>query len=100
MRKTLSLPALALLASLTACEHPTPLPPPPAAPPELLQPLAPEPPVPLTSDEAATARYIRDLRDFACSARARFNGLAAWVTNGAFADPNAGRCRVAPQPQR
>lgn len=94
-----SLSALILAASLTACAGKQAARPAPTKPPaELVAPLPAEPALGVGNSSATVARYIADLRNFACDARARFNGLVAFALGEERPDPNAGRCAAAAPP--
>ena len=83
MRKTLRLLPLASLLSFSACTTPTPQVVSAAPPPELVQPLPTEPPVPATTDEYAVGSYIVALRDYGRQVAARYVALATWATTPA-----------------
>lgn len=93
-----SLSALTLALSLMACGAKDARPSPTKPPAELVAPLRAEPAIGEGNNSSTVARYIADLRDFACEARARFNGLVAYSLGEERPDPNGGRCTAAQLP--
>jgi predicted small lipoprotein YifL len=93
MRAILSLSALTLAVSLTACGAQTPHPQSPVPPAELTRDLDADPQLGATNDDQTVGRYIVDWRYWGCVARARYNALRAWAVNHDQVDATAARCQ-------